>query len=140
MTHKEKAEQYVREKLPELMELSFGCEIYNFDEPIDWARTQMIVHYDLQKSVLVAREKDGSTYRKSTTLEGYKIIGHAIQLQHYMQVLDKQAKLYQLNNAGVLFWDINQDGIAAKIMHFNLKTGQPEGEAGFKDFCEIVGI
>jgi hypothetical protein len=109
-----KAENYIREKLPELMELSEGCVI--------------------QKQTILQRN--------SVSVGEDKIIGHPIQLQHWLRVLDegvKQEGYYYYMFDGsfhyepfgkpqhVLFW-------------FNPKTGQPATEADYKAFNEIVGI
>lgn len=68
--------------------LVWGCEIIQ-EDAIDWAKHQTIVHYDLQKSVLVAKEPDGSTYRKKTLLKGYKILGKPVTLDEVLVMLNK---------------------------------------------------
>lgn len=158
MTYKEKAEAYVREKcglkIPDALPLPVKYDGINFywggeesgmvaDIVPDYDGGEFLrirgwgrIHHLKVEGKTPEQLQNDVAFWIADAINAYS----KLQLQHYLQVLDKQAKLYQLNNAGVLFWNINQDGIAAKIMHFDLKTGEPEGEAGFKDFCEIVGV
>ena len=89
-TAKNKAEAYVRQHCPELMELSFGCELQAEDG----------------KSILVASENQYQSrtflnlahnraykFEKRNFEREFEIIGHTIQLQHWFRVLE--------NN----FWD-----------------------------------
>ena len=92
MTEQTKAEAYVRSQRPALMELSFGCVVEKKETAFYWARIHTIVHYDLAKSVLVAREADGSTYTKKTLLKDYNIIGHPPQPHHWLSVLRENAE------------------------------------------------
>ena len=53
-TPKQKAEQYVREKCPELMELSFGCEVYEPDDKDKvtyYIETEKSDKYELDTSI-----------------------------------------------------------------------------------------
>lgn len=149
-----KAEAYVRQSLPELMELSFGCE----------------VKYPSQKRYLEADELDNPQFTTAKVLmygenrsyddtEEYftvfndwneeedlggrldegelEIIGHPIQLQHWLRVLEGN---YCINENGVLGRYHYDNDVYWLDMKFNLTTGQPATEADYQAFNDIVGI
>jgi hypothetical protein len=143
MKEQQKAEAYVREKLPELMELSFGCDV-------EWQGTNYRNgnKYPVRKGKIVTWL---SRYgRKMYILrfigdrdvtdpfreEELKIIGHPIQLQHWLRVLATVGT----NIGGYVedgIWHINLDGTLG-LMNFNLTTGQPATDLDFKAFNDII--
>jgi len=134
MTEKEKAEAYVREHRPALMELSFGCEVeatnnFNAGEN-DYRDIKIGDRYicggDTWVNLWEARQK-----------ERYKIIGHPINLQDWLAVLETTGD-----------WDCRckiEDGLmklfsSEPIITFNLTTGQPNSESDYKAFNEITSL
>lgn len=147
MTEKETAEKYVREKCPELMELSFGCEVYTGR----MSPRQTVLNVD-EVEVTVRSSVNGMIqdykFKKMTEFE---IIGHPIQLQHWLRVLedwkfddfvdfplhiDWRANWYPQGNIVVTF--PKGHPLINKVINFNLTTGQPSTEADYKAFNEII--
>lgn len=85
MTNREIAEAYVRERLPELMELSFGCEVrfesgrvkYSGSVLIPKNSRGMIECFADNQIVYVANE------------DKFEIIGHPIQLAHVLRLVNE---------------------------------------------------
>jgi hypothetical protein len=156
MNYKEKAEQYVREKLPELMELSFGCWVeivcpmlggtYKDKGRVvgvnDWSDGGDYDHHRTEaerKTIQVSYYRSDDYQIVDRTPDKYKIIGRPIQLQHWLRVLARispkpiieiwsnQVEVY-LNNK------------PAENILFDLTTGQPATDANYQAFCEIVGV
>ncbi len=148
MNPKDKAEQYVRSQLPELMELSFGCECTEVDgrraiflgEKVDNGRGFNWPYCFLSYI-------DGEPYTLGQNYAG-EIIGHPIQLQHWLRVLEKSINGCEamLSVDGMLYEMRNEKGWdAGQYRHylgidFNLTTGQPATEADYQAFCNIVGV
>lgn len=86
---------------------------------------------------MYCKEADGSVFHVRTGSLKYEIIGHPIQLNHWLKVLDKQNTLYELCNSGVMYWNVEN---RSRLIHFNLTTGQPETESDYQKFNQIVGI
>lgn len=107
MTYKEKAEAYVREQLPELI-----------DESWKWAKVAGL--------------------DKAEEVRSLEIIGHPIQLQHWLMVLGEKNKLSCKGDGTIKVWIDKNAHIVT--MYFNLTTGQPATEADYQAFCKIVGI
>lgn len=139
-TYQQKAEQYVREQLPELMELSFGCEVkvHEIDDVVgiikgEWNNIdERETYYEL----------DG--FRISWAKKDLEIIGHPIQLQHWLRVL-LYKEFYSVNLGGLLsLWQDEKawktGNQAKRVMDFSITTGQPATEADYQAFCNIVGI
>jgi len=120
MNYKEKAEAYVREQLPELMELNAGCKIIN--KVTDGVR------------ILTNSPGDEIFVR-----EHYTIIGHTIQLSDWLRVLPSAREMNLLR-------DIETDTPVLDVwtenngVQFNLTTGQPATEEDYQAFCEIVSV
>ena len=119
---KEKAEAYVREQLPELMELNAGCKIIN--KVTDGVR------------ILTNSPGDEIFVR-----EHYTIIGHPIQLQHWLRVLGMNERYVEMNSWGdVEVRVLLGDKEPKWFLKVNLTTGQPATEEDYQTFCEIVGV
>lgn len=139
MTEKQKAEAYVRSKLPELMELSDGCFIM-----IGIEKQMILSEWVRKKGVInVGGQDEQPTYYSA---KDYEIIGHQPQLQHWLRVLSLKDIL---NIDGLSMFASNfvvtTDGIAMNdngmhLMKFDLTTGQPATEEDYQKFNEIVGI
>jgi len=130
-TYQEKAEAYVRQQLPELMELSFGCEV-------DTGVPRIV--YELRGDTVITLAGGIRFSNKLEDLEAskhWKIIGHPIQLQHWLRVLGERRWSYI--NQGTYFGAYDNDNDCEEIK-FNLTTGQPATEADYQAYCEIVGV
>jgi len=150
MTEKLKAEAYVRKQRPALMELSFGCEV---------KLTVGIVHL-----VELFCEKDGDftatfvldgagifkcSYRIDE-VENLKIIGHSINLQDWLAVLEKLdtvenpihvdwcAEWYKKGCLTVTY--CKGHPMINKIVTFDFSTGQPNSPEDYKAFNEITSV
>lgn len=147
MTHKEKAEQYIRKMLPELMELSFGCEITD--------------HLKRRVTVLSAKTMQRTSFALGDTLfssiigtdgeqvvnivcdnHEIEILGHPPQLQHYLRVLKNVPEqiIYMYTDGLVYKRGKQRYEEDSFLFSFDLTTGQPATEADYQAFCEIVGI
>lgn len=138
-TYQEKAEAYVRQQLPELMELSFGCEILvnlsqgGGEKAVLVGKTPHLVHWSWAK-----HHDNKSSFVGSELDDRIVIIGHPIQLQHWLNCLHPKIG----PDAKIEAWIGNRIKIwtgKTKIL-FNLTTGQPATEQDYQAFCEIVGI
>lgn len=128
--YQQKAEAYVREQLPELMELSFGCEV---ECNVMGKALRMRVD-GCEVEVNGNGVKIDSDCYDFNVKEG-KIIGHPIQLQHWLRVLG------EIYVSSLLTCMVHKDGIFTLLgLQFNLTTGQPATEEDYKAFCEIVGV
>jgi len=165
-TYQQKAEAYIREQLPELMELSFGCEVklwtdngkpYGQGASMDNATALYL--YETEGFITVQHTK-GVEYRQGSYPKeiGFihnksritEIIGHPIQLQHWLRVLlerevpkheYKENIFMKRDGTFTVGW---VDSIAQEsgvyAIKFNLTTGQPATEADYQAFNEIVGV
>lgn len=87
MTPLQQAEKRIRELVPSLQELSFGCEVIKSEihrgSVIGEAYSQVAyVHYDNVQVYLAPKED-------------FQILGHPIQLHHVLQAIEKVDKWYQ---------------------------------------------
>jgi hypothetical protein len=158
MTEQQKAEAYVREKLPELMELSFGCEVvlqlgiisYQ-EEPLEWrdsgemgAKKTVVLdgQYDWNRVIGTPKREKETVIRHHYTHDNYslyrvlEIIGHPIQLQHWLRVLEKSGFTYYVSTSG----HVQRSNSTFISFTVDLTTGQPATEADYKAFNDIVGI
>lgn len=136
MTSKQKALNLIRERIPELMELSFGCEVKLEDHAYKcyWClgKTEDQYHYlvdkgDDERCNYVVYERDGWKLKE--------ILGHPPQLHHWLQLLD--GKFEYLFTNGTVHENVSGE-MGAPILKFNLKTGQPATEEDFRliyDLC-----
>jgi hypothetical protein len=139
-SEKDKAEQYVREKLPELMELSFGCVVqpYGLNHP---------ENYCTILGKIATSDYDFKCYNLTTNKhqllnqeEMKFIFGHPIEYRHWMQELEKHLdvdRYYYRTDGRVMYED---HGVNFEKIRFDLTTGQPASEADYKAFNDIVGI
>lgn len=132
LTPKERAEAYVRSKCPELMELSFGCEV-----EIDGVKQRVGGGVQLNG--------DGTEryFEGCGCCGGYldcetKVIGHPIQLQHWLRVL--VPVVYKMHFHGNMYVTVTPEKDEHPNIQFNLTTGQPATEADWIALCDILGI
>lgn len=136
-TYKQKAEEYVREKCPELMELSFGCEV-----EIDSMGGSISGRFAIVRDYWKQEKWDIALANKLYSIYTYdieKIIGHPIELQHWLRVLSSitPAPVIELWSVQV---EVYVKDKPKENMLFNLTTGQPATAADYQAFCEIVGV
>lgn len=127
-----KAEQYVRESIPELMELSFGCVIFNpYDYPLIYigfnnGQHALSLTKDGEKSLLFV-----------DSIKPVEIGGHPVQLQHWLSVLGGVEPIETTVVTSELDLAVQFE---SACITFNLMTGQPATEEDYIAFCNIVGI
>jgi len=132
-----KAEAYVREQRPALMELTFGCRVkYGTSYTTVWQvllaeNSKEPNHYN------TVDVRGASNYLRD--IQSSEIIGHPIKLNDWLAVL---GELEEGDPFCVDCWgnleDINRLG--ERLMQFNLTTGQPATEADYKAFNDIVNV
>lgn len=133
-TYQEKAEKYVREKLPELMELSFGCWIENM--------------YGAQTVVTSAMNGNATTTwfancnKDDLAGSGYKIIGHPIQLQHWLKAIPTYIPYFieTVEASDITTIRLSRRDGQDRPVWFNLTTGQPASEKDYQMFYTLVGV
>jgi hypothetical protein len=142
----QKAEAYVREQRPALMELTEGCvlrcgiEVNTFtitlgqqevfEEPSDYTNKKYIANGGSSQWVRLS-DKATTNIRK--------IIGHPIALQHWLGVIGEHSNKmgdYIWNETELSFVDDNGD----IYLTFNLTDGQPSSESDYKSFNDIVSV
>lgn len=124
-SEKDKAEQFVRSKLPELMELSFGCEVI-----IDGVKRTI----DEDRGSFLTLIHDENGYDRSEVTE---IIGHPIQPHHWLQALVEAT--YDGN------WMLNYKKELVNVKNFGNRHFKNNyliigTERFYKAFNDIVGI
>jgi len=138
-----KAEAFVRDARPALMELTFGCEVKDTHNQQYYKVCNKSVNGDLFVShgSLVSNQ-----YRIAE--DRIIIIGHPIALQDWLAVLSKQigsdGRLLQIyENTFVFIYkgigDYGGKNNNTKVI-FNLTTGQPATQADFKAFNDIISV
>jgi len=164
MTEQQKAEAYVREKLPELMELSDGCVVlmsyrdmhHNEGGSEEWGEMEgkhtgvyfedrilskafeltdydRLMQSDFKDGVYIDNEGDVEETR-------IKIIGHPIQLQHWLRVLPTNTYYSKCISVSSRSKTMRLDTDRGLSVSFNLTKGQPATEADFRSFNDIMGI
>lgn len=134
MTEQQKAEAYVREKLPELMELSFGCEVRWNGRPYTVQGIGGVsANSELDKGYIQITNHTpyGEAYPHKLDVE---IIGHPIQLHHWLECL--RQKLGRRVYMSLHTLEVEDSGF---YMQFDKDTGQPATESDYRSFNEIVG-
>jgi len=143
MTEQLKAEAFVREARPALMELTEGCVVRCgievntftitlgqqevFEEPNEYTNKKYIANGGSNQWVRLS-DKATTNIRE--------IIGHPIALHHWLAVLPTS---YELSSNGFLKEEIDEN-VWDIIMQFNMDTGQPATQADFKAFNDIVSV
>ena len=147
----QRCEEYLREQLPELMELSFGCEIDVLVNEIG-LESGYVGKYKLLSSnyetITVSGVKTKClSLRKMCEGNDWKIIGHPIHLEHWLRVLainkdgeidvHSSKHLGEAHIAGISLYvqpDPDED-----FIKFNLLTGQPTPES-YQPLADLLGL
>ena len=139
--YKLKAEAYVREYCPELMETTAGCQL-RYETLGKELNADLVVtpfHVVKDDRVLFLSGIDAFLCVGRVI----EIIGHPIQLQHWLRVLNHaESKDYSYFLRGE-YWlqEYNHGDLrdVETMLRFDLTIGQPATEEDYKVFCEIVG-
>ena len=135
MTEQLKAEAFVREARPALMELSFGCEVIVAGIEKDNPGCEHDVVVDDRKD---EHGRIGMGYFGHVHPDDFQeIIGHPIKLNDWLAVLEdaKPGNSYVFQHGSLVYKPENKI-----VMDFNLTTGQPATEADYKAFNDIVSV
>lgn len=144
MTQQQIAENYVRGELPELMELSKGCETskgkvvgtFESEGRYSYVMGSFSTRWDGTRGDATCPRYD----RKDFT-----IIGHPIQLQHWLRVLELLKREVEIVFGTNSLW-VRKRGFRipekpqSEWIKFNLTMGSPNGEENYKAFNDIVRI
>jgi len=134
MTEQLKAEAYVREQRPALMELTFGCRVkYGTSYTTVWQvllaeNSKEPNHYN------TVDVRGASNYLRD--IQSSEIIGHPIALQDWLGVLGEMFAIDSYGNT--LLFNTKNDNYGLAGLRFNLTTGQPATQADYKAFNQIV--
>ena len=123
-----KAEAFVREARPALMELTFGCEVIVAGLAKDNPGCEHDVVVDDRKD---EHGRIGMGYFGHVHPDDFQeIIGHPINLQDWLGVLPDHGRFSDF------YWEEGDD----VVIQFNRTTGQPATQADFKAFNDIVSV
>ena len=136
MTEQLEAEKFVREAIPELMELSFGCRVkYGTSYTTVWQvllaeNSKEPNHYN------TVDVRGASNYLRD--IQSSEIIGHPINLQDWLDVLGERLdeSRWHLKSDGRVMWE--DHGVNFEKLNFNLTTGQPNSPQDYANFNQIV--
>jgi len=136
MTEQLNAEKFVREAIPELMELSFGCRVkYGTSYTTVWQvllaeNSKEPNHYN------TVDVRGASNYLRD--IQSSEIIGHPIALHHWLSVLGERLdeSRWHLKSDGRVMWE--DHGVNFEKLKFNLTTGQPNSPQDYANFNQIV--
>jgi len=143
MTEQLKAEAYVREQRPALMELTRGCVFtskYNRNLRIEFTSKSTTTgkmnpgkHWE---GILL--NKNGKGRKCKFPVDTGEIIGHQPQLQDWLAVFnDKLITFVVKASIGLAELGVNEGNT---IISFNLTTGQPATESDYQAFNEITSV
>ena len=131
-SYKDKALAHVRSICPELMELSFGCEV---ERGIGLPKQKATV---IQKSgVGWMLWLHGSEICHAEHTDKLNIIGHTPHLEHWLRGLNSSTDSYCHS-----IFDNGELTLSGKpVTVYDLtKDGENQSEEFYKAYCEIVGI
>jgi len=140
MTEQLKAEAYVREQRPELMELTEGCVVkvgeYTYALDSNWKiETREYAHVNEYRVIT-------NSFNEWTKIDenNFTIIGHPINMQDWLAVLRERLdeSRWHLKSDGRVMWE--DYGVNFEKLKFNLTTGQPATEADYEAFNEITSV
>ena len=134
ITEKDKAEAYVRSQIPELMELSFGCEVRDKYSKVKYIATDK-PHQMYGFPIWDFVPLQGFENAQNTL--SYEIIGHPIQPHHWLKCLVEATK----DN----HWMLNARGEMVNMKNFGNRHFKNEyliigTERFYKAFNSIVRI
>jgi len=142
MTEQLKAEAYVREQRPALMELTRGCVFtskYNRNLRIEFTSKSTTTgkmnpgkHWE---GILL--NKNGKGRKCKFPVDTGEIIGHPINLQDWLAVL---GLIYSIDGEGNVWQYPALTKRRLMDITFNLTTGQPATESDYQSFNEITSV
>lgn len=146
-TDKERAEKYVRSKCPELMELSFGCEVqpYGVNSP----ECRYVIASRFTKGgrhfCTGVHERANPKQELFSKEEIKFVFGHPIKLNDWLSAIDTVFGQMKKSGSGTflnveVYESPKYEGLSHTTINFNLITGQPATEADYQAFNQIVGI
>lgn len=138
MNIKQKVQAYIREQIPELMGLSFGCWVLDRKSNV----SRRIAGSNSEDEVLIKSIGAIKKY-KLLDIHDFKIIGHPIHLEHYLRVLNdvKISDAWVIDTEGNLFGQCSTDGSPLDAgCKFSLLTGEPASEDDWVKLSEVLGI
>ena len=147
MTNKQQAEQLVRERVPELLELSFGCEVKYKNADSDTVLTVSGDTYEVEyaKGCIFVPIANRDPERGGVEIRTIEIIGHKPQLQHYLAVLGDTHIMGSIKVSGsgnfllVEVYEYNRYGDAPiQTIKFSANTGAPASESDAEAFINLV--
>ena len=130
MSEKDIAEKFVRGKIEELMKLSFGCAIKSGSGTYCFINGTL----DIEEPWSIWIDDEGRILDGSSLIID-KILGHKIELHHWLSMLDHGECQVCFGNG---LMDVTYDDFIS-VFTFNLTTGQPSTLADYQKFNEIVG-
>lgn len=160
----------MRQQLPELMELSFGCRfrvkknskyeelgveegtyISLFDFEFDSEHLQKALNlttalridlYGMQTTDYAVAKVVPFPFKALNDNGNIEIIGHPIQPHHWLRVLKRNQGKYlvYIDEDGECYGLLSGEHRPFHLLSFNLTTGQPATEEDYQAFCEIVGV
>jgi hypothetical protein len=138
MTEQLKAEAYVREQRPALMELTFGCEV-DHNQGKDTKITFISKAVGVISLMRTNKHGDWQPYSiEQCYQDDLKIIGHPLNLQDWLAVLAQRWELKCSDYVSELHVTCFNDSHGTYEIIFNLTTGQPATESDYQAFNEIV--
>ena len=136
MTEQLKAEAFVREARPALMELTFGCRVkYGTSYTTVW-QVLLAENSKEQNHYNTVDVRGASNYLRD--IQSSEIIGHPIALQDWLGVLGEMFAIDSYGNT--LLFNTKNDNYGLAGLRFNLTTGQPATESDYQSFNDIVSV
>ncbi len=137
----ETLEKRIRELVPSLQELSFGCEFIYYEEE-EYTGGNTFEVKDVVVKVVGKRTVDDSIYIKGVKTEyefdserDFKILGHPIQLHHVLQAVGKGRKdtayknVVTVGDDGLIWEELGKEGSVKCVGNWDLTkplSGQSE--------------
>ena len=138
----QRCEEYVRKEIPELMELSFGCEATLPDGELikvlgDSLSEATYKEDKCEVYYLYNWESGRSDCHMWCAKKDLKIIGHPIHLEHWLRVLEE--KFGDWNDICLRdeYLSLCVDGSTDDWIDFSTVTGQPND---YKALADLLGL
>lgn len=153
--YKQKALDHVRSVCPELMELSFGCNLVTNGRPYEVIVSSQYeperIGRRLNREGRIAVQVNAEPFGfPSVTQERFidcikddEIIGHTPHLEHWLRTLDGLTGDYDNDGHRFQFYDPEwpEAPDATIILTYDLtKDGENQDEEFYRSYCEITGV
>lgn len=108
----------IQELCPDVMELKFGCEVLQNDEPLDWAKRVTLIAYNEKGGLTYYREMDGSLFSIRGEPKNVEILGSPIGIAEVLRALNKTTGMNKptlyFDGRGLIFndrifWNLAED-------------------------------